>query len=121
MNYPELKLRKGSERSLINGHPWVYSGALDQSPDGIPPGDVVDVVDHRERFIGRGSYNPHSGIRIRMLTSVRERPIDRNFFRQSIKQAYQLRQQSSLPGHTTAYRIVHGESDNLPGLVVDRG
>ena len=119
MKYPELKLRKGSERSLINGHPWVYSGALDQPPEGIAPGDVVDVFDHRKRFVGRGYYNPHSGIRIRMLTSVRERAIDRNFFRQVIKQAHQLRQQSSLPTRTTAYRVVHGESDNLPGLVVD--
>jgi 23S rRNA (cytosine1962-C5)-methyltransferase len=120
MTYPKLTLRKGSQRSLVNGHPWVYSGAVSQAPDDIAPGDIVDLIDHRERFIGRGSYNPHSSIRVRIFTRVQECPIDQAFFRQAIARAHQLRQQSSLPGRTNAYRIVHGESDGLPGLVVDR-
>ncbi len=117
--YPELTLRKGSERPLLNGHPWVYSGAITRPPDSIPPGDIVDVFDHKNRFVGRGSYNPHAAIRIRILTRAQDRLIDQAFFRAAVVRAYQLRQQSPLPARTNAYRIIHGENDGLPGLIAD--
>ena len=119
MTYPELILRRGSERGLLNGHPWVYSGAIARHPNRVSPGGIVDVIDHKNRFIGRGNYNPHSAIRVRILTRIQDCPIDQTFFCAAIDRAYQLRQQISLPEHTNAYRIVHGESDGLPGLVVD--
>ena len=120
MSYPELRLRKGTERSLLNGHPWVYSGAVDQPPADAAPGCLVDVVDHRGRFIGRGHYNARSPIRVRILTRDRETDIDSAFFRARIGRALRLRLDSDLTGQTDAFRVVHGESDGLPGLVVDR-
>ena len=119
MAYPELILRQGSEFALLNGHPWVYSGAVARPPDSVSPGSIVDVFDYRNRFIGRGSYNPLSLIRVRLLTRTPDCPIDQAFFRQVIARACQLRQLSPLPVHTNAYRLIHGESDGLPGLIAD--
>ena len=120
MSYPELRLRKGTERSLLNGHPWVYSGAVNQPPADADAGCLVDVVDHHGRFIGRGHYNPHSPIRVRILTRDRETDIDSAFLRARIGRALRLRMDSRLTDQTDAFRVVHGESDGLPGLVVDR-
>jgi len=119
MIYPELALRRGSERALLNGHPWVYSGAVPRPPQDAAPGAVVDVVDHRGRFVCRGFYNPHSPIRVRALTQDQGRLIDRAFFQEAILRAVVLRRQASLMAHTSAVRLVHGESDGLPGLIVD--
>ena len=120
MVFPELRLRKGTERSMLNGHPWVYSGAVADRPPPVPAGGLVDVVDHRDRFIGRGYYNQRSPIRVRMLTRDRDQAIDTEFFRQVIERALRLRLEGGVSRQTNAYRIVHGESDGLPGLVVDR-
>ena len=119
MTYPELTLRKGSERGLLNGHPWIFSGAVARAPSKAQPGAVVDVVDSHRRFVGRGHYNPHSDIRVRLLTRADNAPIDLAFYCERIARAHQLRLDSGLPAHTSAYRVVHGENDGLPGLVVD--
>ena len=120
MTYPELRLRKGTERSLLNGHPWVYSGAVAQPPADAAAGDLVDVFDHRGRFIGRGYYNQRSPIRVRILSRDRRQTIEAAFFREVIQRALRLRLECGLAEKTNAYRVVHGESDGLPGLVVDR-
>jgi len=120
MTYPELTLKKGSERSLLNGHPWVYSGAVGRKPTDAPSGSVVDVFDHRGRFVTRGFYNPHASIRVRALTGDRQRTIDDTFLRETIDRAVQLRHQSPLPACTNGMRLIHGESDGLPGLIVDQ-
>ena len=117
--YPELLLRKGSERSLLNGHPWVYSGAVSHPPKDAAPGSIVDVFDHRHRFVCRGFYNPHSLIRVRKLTQDQNCAIDRPFFEETLTRAVQLRRQLPLLDQTNAVRLVHGESDGLPGLIVD--
>ena len=80
-------------------------------------GDLVDVYTHQKRFFGRGFYNPHSKIRVRLLT-FQEEPIDDAFFAARLRAAAALRQ--IVASHTNACRLVHGESDLLPGLVVDR-
>ena len=117
--YPELILRRGSERSLLNGHPWVYSGAVEKTPDGAPPGSVVDVFDFRRRFVCRGFYNPSSPIRVRALTRDQSQAIDRGFFAQAVERAAHLRRKGRLFACTNALRLIHGENDGLPGLVVD--
>ena len=119
MSYPELHLKKGSERSLSNGHPWVYSGAVGRPPKDAAAGTVVDVLDHRGRFVTRGFYNPHSSIRVRALTQERDTAIDRHFFAAAMRRAIHLRQQTDLATRTNAVRLIHGESDGLPGLIVD--
>lgn len=115
---PELRLKRGAERTPLNGHPWVYSGAVARPPQ-VGPGSVVDVMDHRGRFVLRGLYNPHSAIRVRGLTWDRDTLIDRQFFRRALSNALELRARAGLAGYTNAIRLVHGENDGLPGLVVD--
>lgn len=118
MPYPRIQLKRGSERSLFAGHPWVYSGAIAQAPPDIEAGAVVDICTGRDRFIGRGHYNPRSLIRARVLSRDADVPLDAAFFAGRIARAVDLRR-SPLLNHTDARRLVHGENDGLPGLVVD--
>ena len=119
MNYPEVVLQKGSERALLQGHPWVYSGAVARQAADLEPGALVAVRSHRGQFVASGYYNPQSSIRVRLLSRTEGLPIDTAFFRAAIERAYELRRQSGLLAHTDAFRLVHGESDGLPGLIAD--
>ncbi len=119
---PELRLRKGKEESLLRFHPWVFSGALTHMPsetDGIDEGDLVRVVAADGRAIGTGHFQIGS-IAVRMLSFDPEEAVDAGFYRRRLAQALSLRRAIGLPSATTdAYRLVHGEGDFLPGLVVD--
>lgn len=119
MNLPELVLRSGAERSPRNGHPWIFSGAVERPPTDVAPGGLVDVVDHRRRFVGRGFFNPRSQIRVRLLTWDPDQSVDASFFQQRVARALALRQQSGIAGESIGRRVVHGENDGLPGLIVD--
>jgi 23S rRNA (cytosine1962-C5)-methyltransferase len=99
------------------GHLWVYAGHVDDVLGQPAPGDVVDVLSQDGRFYGRGFYNPASKIRIRMLT-FEDVPIDESFWVQRVQQAVSLRDR--VVAQTTAYRMIYGEADRLPGLIVDR-
>ncbi|HYQ96554.1 MAG TPA: class I SAM-dependent rRNA methyltransferase [Candidatus Eisenbacteria bacterium] len=112
-----VRLAKNQERRLRSGHPWVFSNEIDSLEEGLEAGDEVVVLDHRGQPIGVGLYNPHSLIAVR-LYARHVRPIDANLFRDRIDQALALRRRI-LPVEVT-YRLVHGEGDYLPGLVVDR-
>ncbi len=119
MGYPEVTLRRNSERLLIRGHPWVYSGAVAAAPP-VAPGEIVDLCDFRSRFVARGYYNPHSTIAVRVLTRDRDCPIDRGFLTRAIRRSVLLRRGNpELAASSDAVRLVHGENDGLPGLVVD--
>jgi 23S rRNA (cytosine1962-C5)-methyltransferase len=111
-------LGKGKDRRLKAGHLWVYSGEIASVDDGAAPGDVVEVRDHRRRFLGRGTYNPASTITVRILTREPEEAVDRSFFERRLDEALAYRA-AVLPGETTL-RLVYSEGDGLPGLVVDR-
>ena len=119
---PLLTLRKGKEESLDRFHPWVFSGALTFMPqdgDGIDEGDLVAVAAAVGRIIGTGHFQIGS-IAVRMLSFDPSEAIDADFFRDRLMQAYALRRALGLPNGTTdAFRLVHGEGDFLPGLVVD--
>jgi 23S rRNA (cytosine1962-C5)-methyltransferase len=119
MPYPRIRLKRGSERNIFAGHPWVYSGAIAQAPPGIEAGSVVDICTGHDRFIGRGHYNPRSLIRARLLCRDEDSPIDAAFFAGRIARAVGLRRLPLLQDTTDACRLVHGESDGLPGLIVD--
>ena len=116
---PTAKVRLLPERGAQRyyGHLWVFEGQIAEVLGAPAAGDVVDVYNHQTRFLGRGFYNPHSKIRIRLLT-FQEEPIDEAFFTSRLKSAVELRR--LVAGSTSACRLVHGESDLLPGLVVDR-
>ena len=104
---------------MRNGHPWIFSGAVERPPRDADTGDIVDVFDAHERFVCRGFYNRRSLIRVRSLTQDPSRPIDAAFFTERIAQAIALRRSAGLSAHTNAMRLIHGESDGLPGLIAD--
>lgn len=111
---PRIPLRKPLERTIGRGHPWIYREALD--PSDVPPGEVVTVVDRRGRFLARG-FAEGGPIGVRVLTT-RDEPIDGALFGRRIRQAAELRDRV-VPPRTTAYRLLHGEGDRLPGVVLD--
>ena len=119
---PVAKLRRGREKPLLYGHPWIFSGALTTSPD-TAPGEVVDVVDHRGDWIGRGFCNPHSQIRVRLATRRQGDTLDEAWLLDRLEASVRRRaplQVSFADRVRAAVRLVNAESDGLPGLIVDR-
>ena len=112
-----LELRKDLARHLRAGHPWVFRKAVEKAPSRLPPGAIVDVCE-QGRFVARGYYDPHSAISVRILTREPAEAIDAAFWRRRVARALALRRE--LVRGTTGYRMVHGESDGLPGVVADR-
>jgi 23S rRNA (cytosine1962-C5)-methyltransferase len=112
-----LGLQKDLARHLRAGHPWVFRKAVEKAPRGLPAGAIVDVVEG-ERFVARGYYDPHSAICVRILTREPAETIDAAFWRRRVERAVALRRE--LVHGTTGWRVVHGESDGLPGVVADR-
>jgi len=115
-----IRLKPGKEKSVQNRHPWVYSGAIAYRDDNITPGAIVEVSDWSGRWLARGYINPHSQITIRLLTWDESEPIDRAFWERRLRKACERREALSNDQQTNCYRLVHAESDGLPGLIVDR-
>lgn len=116
--YPAVILARGKEDSLDRFHPWVFSGALKYVPEDLNEGDIVRVTASDGRVIGVGHYQIGS-IAVRIL-DFGDRAINDDFFASRIEDAYRLRQTLGLARKDNdAYRLVHGEGDFLPGLVVD--
>lgn len=115
-----LRVSPGAERALQMGHPWLYADAIrEQSHEG-QPGDLAVVFDRKRRFLAIGLYDPLSPIRVRLLQHREPAPIDRAWFRRQIEAAWHRRDPLHAERRTSGYRIVHGENDGLPGLVLDR-
>jgi 23S rRNA (cytosine1962-C5)-methyltransferase len=116
-----LRLRAGRDRSVRQRHPWIFSGAVEEieALEDAVPGDVGDVVDASGSFLARGTVHPGSQIVCRILT-WKQRPIDRKLFEERIDRALTLREPLFRSGHTTAYRVINAEGDELPGLIADR-
>lgn len=122
-----MTLRDDSSRGRIRlsrtaaakvwGHLWIYAGYVEEVSGGLVSGDVVDVMTSNGRFYARGFYNPASKIRVRILTFDDE-PITEQFWRGRLAQAVRLRRR--IVTGTNAYRLIYGEADGLPGLIVDR-
>lgn len=119
VHYPTASLKPHREESLLNGHLWIFSGALQQPPHWIEPGGLVDVKSSTGQFVARGYYNPRTDIAIRILTHDAGEAIDEAFLRRRIRSAVELRQIFD-PDQTNMFRLIHAEGDGLPGLVVDR-
>lgn len=112
-----LVLRRGEDRRVRGGHPWIFSNEVEEWQGPVEDGGLVEVLDPRGAFLGRAYVNRHSLICARMLTRGRD-TIDTAFFVKRLERAKRLRD-ISYPGEA-AVRMVYGESDQLPGLVVDR-
>jgi len=119
MNYPAVILKRGKEKSLERFHPWIFSGAIHTLPDNLGEGDLVEVRKADDSFIGVGYYQVGS-ITVRML-SFQQEAIDDNFWARQLKSAIQLRKTVGLwdNDEINVFRLVHGEGDGFPGLIVD--
>jgi 23S rRNA (cytosine1962-C5)-methyltransferase len=114
----QVELAKDLGRHLRAGHPWVFRQALVRPPKA-PPGEVIDVVSGG-RFVARGLYDPLSPIAVRLYSLDSGEAIDRALFARRLAQAVRMREGLIDPTLTDSYRLVHGESDFLPGVVLDR-
>jgi len=111
-----IRLRAGKERSLQRRHPWVFEGSIARG--GADAGETVRVESAEGEFLGWGAFSPKSQIRVRIWSFDEAQRIDANFFEQRIAKALALR--TRLPIASDALRLIHGEADGLPGLIVDR-
>lgn len=118
-NEPLVRLKEGREKSLLRRHPWIFSGAIKEVRGEPSDGQTVRVEAAHGTFLARAAYSSHSQIRLRVWSWDEAQAIDEIFFRLSLSRALRARQFFSF-GETNALRLVHGESDGLPGLVVDR-
>ncbi|NQW78422.1 MAG: class I SAM-dependent rRNA methyltransferase [Chitinophagaceae bacterium] len=112
----KVYLNKKINPRIAQGHPWIYNNEVDRIAGPIEPGDIVEVYFFNGQLAGRGYINPNSQIIIRLLTRKREE-IDANFFYEKIKTAWAYRQQL---GYTENCRLVFGEADGLPALIIDK-
>jgi len=117
--YPKIYLKKGKEISLKRRHHWVFSGAIQEKPEDLNNGDLVTVVSHKDSFLGIGHFQ-NGSIMVRMI-SFEEVEINADFWNEMILRAYTMRKHLGLTDnpHTNVYRLVHGEGDLLPGLIID--
>lgn len=119
--YRQIRLKRGKDESLKRFHPWIFSGAIQQIEEGVEEGDLVRVVNNNDDFIAIGHYQQGS-IAVRVLT-FSDVAIDDNYWRSRLQSALQMRQAIGLVSdsseYSDSYRLVHGEGDHLPGLIID--
>jgi 23S rRNA (cytosine1962-C5)-methyltransferase len=113
-----LVLKKGREKSLLRRHPWIFSGAVEKASG--KPGETLEVRSTSGKVLARAAYSPKSQIRARVWTFDAGEQVDAAFFRNRVQKALALRESLPAAKHTNALRLINGESDGLPGLVVDR-
>ena len=112
-------LNAGREKSLLRRHPWIFSGGIRHADDNIASGSTVDLLSSDKQFLARASYSPHSQIRARVWT-FNDESVDKEFFRKRIRAALASRSTPHFISNTDSYRLIYAESDNIPGLIVDR-
>jgi len=115
----KLQVTNSAIASLHRGHPWLYAERIKEESHQGQAGDLAVVFDTKKRFVAVGLYDPHSRIRMRVLRASKPGPIDRDFFAERIAQAL-ARRLPLLKTKTDGYRMIFGESDGLPGMVIDR-
>jgi 23S rRNA (cytosine1962-C5)-methyltransferase len=120
MNIPVIKLKEGREKSLNKHRPWVFSGAIQPNDEHIDSGATVDVVSANGEWLAKGAFSPTSKIRIRVWTWEPQQVIDRDFFHTKLETSIALRKKLIPEKEDNARRLVHGESDGLPGFIVDQ-
>ncbi|MFD2035925.1 class I SAM-dependent rRNA methyltransferase [Belliella marina] len=119
LDYPKIILLKNKEISILRKHHWIFSGAIATRDNDLKNGQLVQVISAKDQFLGIGHFQ-NGSIMVRMISFVEE-PIDRLFWQKKIKSAFAVRQSIGLTDNeeTSVYRLVHGEGDGLPGLIID--
>ncbi len=120
MSMPRLTVSTKARKSIARRHPWVFSGAVTDEPVDIEPGATVAVVSEQGELLARGACSPHSQIRVRVWSCDPSETIDERFFYERLRRAIDARQRMPLIRPCTARRLVHSESDGLPGVIVDQ-
>ena len=113
----KVVLKRKISNRIAHGHPWIFSNEIDLMDDELSAGDIAEVLSHDGKFIGKGYVNPVSRIPVRLLTRDKNAEIDANFFYQSILKAWEYRKKI---GYTENCRLVFGEADQLPQLIIDK-
>jgi 23S rRNA (cytosine1962-C5)-methyltransferase len=113
----QVFLRKKIAPRIANGHPWIFGNEVERIEGPVNPGDTVDVFYADGKFSGRGYINPKSQILVRLLTRNKQETIDEQFFHNRIAQAWQYRQHI---GYTENCRLIFGEADEMPALIIDK-
>ncbi|MDI9308799.1 MAG: class I SAM-dependent rRNA methyltransferase [Limnohabitans sp.] len=118
MNYPKVILKSGKEKSIQRRHPWVFSGAVYGVTQEIEDGEMVDVVDAQNKHLGTGYFSDKGSIVVRLLTFQGEE-FTKDFWKQKLLSAWELRLKLLNIEVTNAFRVIHGEGDGIPGLIID--
>ncbi len=121
-NIPKVTIKSGKDDAIFRFHPWVFSGAIKKIQGAVYDGQIVHVYSNKDEYLGAGHYQ-ESSIAVRILAFSPDQPkdFDEKFFYEKLKSAYNLRLQTNLADceTTNVYRLIHGEGDNLPGLIID--
>lgn len=116
----ELILAPGKERSVMRRHPWIFAGSVAKLAGRSKPGDTVEVFNERGQLMGRAAYSPHSQIRARMWSFDPDESIDHGFFKRRVAACVARRAAHPQLAEQDGVRLIHGESDGLPGIIADR-
>ncbi|MDR2835841.1 MAG: class I SAM-dependent rRNA methyltransferase [Bacteroidales bacterium] len=118
MNYTKIILKPKKEESIYRFHPWIFSGAINKIENDVAEGDIVEIYNFKNEFCALGHYQIGS-IAVRIFSFTKINP-DYNFWKSQIEKAYELRKNLNLiTNSNNCYRLVHGEGDMLPGLIID--
>lgn len=115
-----LTIKRNRIGPVLGRHPWVFSQALAKIPDGIPPGEPVKLVSETGEFLASGYFNSYSQIAVRVWGHEKDETVDASFFTRRAERACQIRRRYVESPSTNAYRLINGENDLLPGLIVDK-
>ncbi|WP_258932348.1 class I SAM-dependent rRNA methyltransferase [Flavobacterium oreochromis] len=118
MSFPKVILKQGKEKSILRRHPWVFSGAVYGVSQEISDGEMVEVVDAKNESLGIGYFSDRGSIVVRLLTFGQEEFTD-DFWNKKLISAWNLRTQLLDFEVTNAFRVIHGEGDGIPGLIID--
>ncbi len=116
----KLTVQKQRVGPILGRHPWVFSGALKQIPEGLKNGEPVALVNEEGGFLAQGYFNSYSQIAVRLWSWDQREEVDDKFFEKRISDAYAIRKNLVETKKTDSYRLVHSENDLLPGLIVDK-
>lgn len=116
--FPKVILKKGKEKSIQRRHPWIFSGAVYGVTQELNDGEMVDVVDAQNQHLGTGYFSDKGSIVVRLLT-FGEETFSENFWTEKLQSAWELRVKLLNIDVTNAFRVIHGEGDGIPGLIID--
>ena len=114
-----MLLKPGRERSVLNRHPWIFSGAFQNIPVNLSDGEIIEVLDSKNNFLGYGHYCKDASLTCRMFYIGDRIVINDHFWLTRFKQAYEFRKQLGFAQSTQGYRLFYAEGDNLPGIICD--